>query len=78
MCNEIRNQTSPNLFARSLMISRMFVLDVFCSVDKVSLFMMNCKRFVFVLISVMSMKDIFDTIFTVKDAESNGISRQRL
>ena len=60
------------------MISRAFVLNVFCSVDKVSLVMINCMRFVFVLISVTSMKDIFDTIFTVKDAESNGISRQRL
>ena len=43
-----------------------------------SLVVINCMRFVFVLISVTSMKDIFDTIFTVKDAESNGISRQRL
>jgi hypothetical protein len=51
---------------------------VFCAVDKVSLLMTNCMRFVFVLISVMSMKDIIDTIFTVKDAESNGISWQRL
>ena len=35
---------------------------MFCAVDKVSLFMINCMRFVFVLISVTSMKDIFDTI----------------
>ena len=60
------------------MISRTFVLNVSCVVDKVSLFMINCMRFVFVLISVTSMKDIFDATFTVKDAESNGISRQRL
>lgn len=53
-------------------------MNVSCVVDKVSLFMINCMRFVFVLISVTSMKDIFDAIFTVKDAESNGISRQRL
>ena len=44
-------KTSPNFFARSLMISRTFVLNVFCSVDKVSLVMINCMRFVFVLIS---------------------------
>jgi hypothetical protein len=67
-----------NFFVWYLMISRIFVLNVFCAVDKVSLFIINCMRFVFVLISVTSMKDIFDTIFTVKDAESNGISRQRL
>jgi small-conductance mechanosensitive channel len=78
VCGAIHNQTSPNFFAQSLMILRIFVLNVFCAVDKVSLFMINCMRFVFVLISVTSMKDIFDTIFTVKDAESNGISRQRL
>ena len=32
LCNVIRNQTSPNFFARSLMISRTFVLNVFRSV----------------------------------------------
>ena len=62
-CGAMRNQTSLNFFARSLMISRTFVLNVFCAVDKVSLFIINCMRFVFVLISVTSMKDIFDTIF---------------
>ena len=39
--------TSPNFFARSLMISKTFVLNVFCAVDKVSLLMINYMRFVF-------------------------------